>query len=313
MRAAGGRWLARLFWITLWFDILVGLIVVISVKITPVPQYELSDALLLLLSIFLLGGAMTVVAMYRHPAVHAIGLALAIALPLLYARLYPLDRPTPNDDALRAGHGYFRLAADQALADAIVAGDLAKAVSLVPAVNPNRVGWQDMTFMHLALNKGHEGVDPEIVGALLKAGFNPDRDSGMLLAFMSAGAQNADAAIVARNDRLLDALFAAGVDLNRLDQWGHPRFFHALDWPAGLARMLDHGVNIEAEDADGNTAIMRAVWDRDWRSIDVLLAHGARIDHVNHKGVNLRDMVSIAMTWDREPYPSLAALAERFR
>ena len=311
---APGRWLPRLFWITLWLDIFVGLIVVISVKITPVPQYELSDALLLLLSILLLGGTMTAVAMYRHPAVHAIGLAVAIGVPLLYAGLYPLDRPTLDDDAAaRAGHGYFRLAADQALADAIVAGDVAKAVSLVPDVNANRVGWKDMTFMHLALDRGHEGVDPEVVGALLKAGFNPDRDSSMLFGFMSAGAQNDDAAIVARNDRLLDALFAAGVNLNRLNHWGHPRFFKALDWPAGLARMLDHGVNIEAEDDDGNTAIMRAVWDRDWRSIDVLLAHGARIDHVNKKGVSLRDMVSVAMTWDRQTYPPLAALAARLR
>jgi hypothetical protein len=87
MRAAGS-WLPRLFWTTLWFDILAGPIVVISVKITPVPQYELSDALLLLLSILLLGGSTTVVAMYRHPAVHAIGLVVAITLSLLYARFY---------------------------------------------------------------------------------------------------------------------------------------------------------------------------------------------------------------------------------
>ncbi len=188
MKAASerGTLLARLFWIVLWIDVLIGLPVVISLKIAPVPQYDLSDALLLLLSIGLLGGAMTVIALTRNPVAHGCGLALAIALPLLYGDLYPLGRATPSDDALRAGHGYFRRAADRALADAIVAGDGAKAVSLVPAVNPNTVSWKDMTFMRLALERGHADVDPDVVAALLKAGANPDQDSHLLFHFMAA-------------------------------------------------------------------------------------------------------------------------------
>jgi hypothetical protein len=304
---------ARIFWIVLWIDIAIGLPVVISLKIAPVPQYELSDALLLLLCIGLLGGAMTVIALTRNPVAYAIGLALAIGLPLLYGNLYPLGRETPSDEALRAGHGYFRRTADRALADAIVAGDGPKAVSLVPAVNPNTVSWKDMTFMRLALERGHADVDPDIVAALLKAGADPDQDSHLLFHFMTAVDPDAGATITAKNERLLTAVFAAGVDLNHVDRSGLPRYFHMLDWPAGLARMLDHGANTEAEDTDGNTAIMSAVWNRNWRSIDVLLAHGARIDHVNHKGTSLRDMVSIASTWDREISPPLAALAARLR
>ncbi len=75
--------------------------------------------------------------------------------------------------------------------------------------------------------------------------------------------------------------------------------------------MLEHGAHTEAEDSDGNTAIMSAVWNRNWQSIDVLLTHGARIDHVNRKGTSLRDMASIASTWDREIPPQLAALMAR--
>jgi hypothetical protein len=304
--------LAKLFWIVLWIDISIGLPVVMSLKIAPVPQYDLSDAVLLLLCIGILGGAMAAVSITRRPLAYGAGLALAIALPLLYSHLYPLGRETPSNEALQAGHGYFRLAADQALADAIVAGDVAKAVSLVPAVNPNRVSWKDMTFMSLALARGHDNVNPEVVAALLKAGVDVDRNND-LIGFMSAVDQDADAAITARNDRLLAAMFDAKVDLNHVDQWGQPRFFHALRWPAGLAQMLEHGANTEAEDSNGNTAIMSAVWNRDWRSIDVLLAHGARIDHVNRKGTSLRDMVLIASTWDREVSPPIAALAARLR
>lgn len=175
--------MARLFWIALWIDAFAAVPVVMSLKIASVPQYQVSDALLLLLSIGLLGAAMTAVTMTRKPAAHGIGLALAIALPLLYANLYPLGRATPSDEALRAGHGYFRRAADRALADAIVAGDGAKAVSLIGAVNPNTVSWQDMTFMHLALDRGHADVDPDVVAALLKAGADPDQDDSLLFIF----------------------------------------------------------------------------------------------------------------------------------
>jgi hypothetical protein len=311
--SARGIWLARLFWIVSWIDILIGLPVVMSLKVAPVPQYGLSDASLLLVFIGILGGTMTVIARTRSLVAHGIGLALAIALPLLYGNLYPLDRATPGAEALRAGHGYFRRAADRALADAIVAGGGAKAVSLVPAVNPNTISWKDMTFMRLALERGHADVDPDVVAALLKAGADPGQDSNLLIYFMVAVEPDAGAAIKAKNQRLLTAVFDAGVDLNHVDQSGQPRFFHILDWPAGLAQMLDHGANTEAEDKDGDTALMTAVWNRHWQSIDVLLAHGARIDHVNRAGTSLRDMVSIASTWDREPSPQLAALAARLR
>ena len=58
---------------------------------------------------------------------------------------------------------------------------------------------------------------------------------------------------------------------------------------------------------------MSAVWNRDWRAVDVLLAHGARIDHVNHKGVSVHDMALQVSTWDRDLAPALAALLARFR
>ena len=308
-----GTALARLFWFALWIDSFAVLIVVMSVKINPVPQWEVSDALLLLLSIGLLGAALTVIAMTRSSLAHGIGLALAIALPVLYCDLYPLSRETPSDEALRAGHGYFKWAADRALADAIVAGDGAKAVSLIPAVNPNTVSWRDMTFLNLALARGHADVDPDVVLALLKAGADPDQDNHSLFVFMTAVDRDADAAIKAKNQRLLNAVFDAKVDLNHVGRSGLPRFFYLLSWPEGLAQALDHGANTETEDIEGDTALMSAVWNRDWRSIDVLLAHGARIDHVNHKGTSLRDMALIASTWDRDVFPPLAALVARLR
>lgn len=81
--------------------------------------------------------------------------------------------------------------------------------------------------------------------------------------------------------------------------------------------MLEHGANTEAEDQQGNTAIMVAVMLWYWPSIDVLLAHGAQIDRVNHDGKSLRDLVLEKLERyrrDQRDAPSqLSALEARLR
>jgi ankyrin repeat protein len=117
----------------------------------------------------------------------------------------------------------------------------------------------------------------------------------------------------------LRAVIDAGVDLNQRDSVGKPRFFALLRWPEGLAFALEHGANIEAEEQDGYTAIMLAVaWDY-WPAVDVLLAHGARIDHVDRHGGSLRDLVIQKLAWYRTyppkppAPPPLLALDARLR
>ena len=46
------------------------------------------------------------------------------------------------------------------------------------------------------------------------------------------------------------------------------------------------------QDKNGYTAIMYAVMLWHWPAIDVLLAHGARLDHVGDDGHTLRDLVA---------------------
>jgi len=65
---------------------------------------------------------------------------------------------------------------------------------------------------------------------------------------------------------------------------------------------------------DGYTAIMWAVNLRYWPAIDVLLAHGARIDHVAPDGKSLRDVVAEQrQRLDGKIPPEFAALEARFR
>ncbi len=200
---------------------------------------------------------------------------------------------TPSSEALEAGHGYFTGAAERALADAIVVGDGAKVASLAPAANLNARGRDDMTFMRLALENGH--AQPEVVVALLKAGIDPDQGpAAYLFGSMNDGSGATSGAMITGQNEpsAACAVLDTGVDLNHQDREGNPRFFSALRWPEGLATMLEHGADTETEDKNGYTAIMYAVMLWHWSAIDVLLAHGARLDHVGHDGHTLRDLVA---------------------
>jgi ankyrin repeat protein len=244
---------------------------------------------------------------------YGIGVALVAALPLSYgARYVVLFATTPSATALEAGHGYFTGTANRALADAVVARDAARVVSLAPSANVNAVGWNRMTFMRLALEDGR--ADPDVVAALLRAGADPDQDNQLLFGFITESDADYGVMIKEKNERLLRAVINAGVDLNQWNREGYPRFFSALKWPQGLALMLEHGANTQAEDKNGYTAIMWAVMLRYWPSIEVLLAHGARLDHVAPDGKSLRSIVSEERgRLNGEIPPQLAALAARLR
>ena len=72
--------------------------------------------------LLLLGVIMAVAGLIGKPAAYAIGLALVVSPLLSYGAQLARDFiTTPSQKALAAGHGYFNLAADRALADAIVA------------------------------------------------------------------------------------------------------------------------------------------------------------------------------------------------
>jgi hypothetical protein len=309
------NWLAIIFWTVTGLESL-GFVIWFADFAQTGPQGEFGGlaAILMFAIACVLAVIMLIFALVRNRVVRAIALVLVAAQPvswgidsgLLYLR-------TPSDEALAAGHGYFSRPADRALADAIVAGDAGKVAERAPAANINVVGWQRMTFLTLGLNEGH--ADPAIVAALLRAGADPDQGNQLLFGYMTEDSGDNGQMIRQKNVPLLRAVIDAGVDLNHPNQENLPRFFSLLKWPEGLALALDHGAGTEAEDKDGNTAIMWAVRLWYWPSIDVLLAHGARIDHVAHDGKSVRDAVQEKLERfqrDREALPpQLAALVER--
>jgi ankyrin repeat protein len=309
--------LPRFFWIVACGDVALALALLLKIATGPVSRYDWLVELLLLAFVVLVGAVMGVVALIRKPVAYGIGLALAAVPPLGYAAQIVGDfLTTPSEEAREAGRGYCTAPADRALANAIVAGDAAKVASLLQAANPNAVGWNGMTFMRLALLDGH--ANPDVVAALLRAGANPDQGQQMLFGSVNDGSEaDSGAMITGKNERLLRAVIDAGVDLNHRDLEGQPRFFSALRWPEGLALILERGASVKAEDTKGNTAIMVAVLLWHWPAIDVLLAHGTGIEHVNHEGVSLRVLVMEKLERyrkdQRDAPPQLSVLAARLR
>jgi hypothetical protein len=264
-----------------------------------------------------------VVAIFRRTLAYAIGLALLAGPALLFGAgalnnaISQVNAPTEAEvraaeEARAAGHGYFTREPDRALADAIVAGDAARVAALAPAADMHVVGESQMTFMELALEDGRAKRD--VVAALLKAGADPDQDHGRLFDLLESEKGKGDG----REAIFLRLAIESGVDVNHLDRDGRPRFFGAMCWgtPGTIAFMLDHGVNIETEDRDGDTVVQWLAKWCDANHVDTLLARGAHSDHLNHAGKNLRDIVQ-AEVESRRPYhtvsPALAALEQRFR
>jgi len=139
---------------------------------------------------------------------------------------------------------------------------------------------------------------------LLRAGIDPDQDASALY----------DPIYNDKDEALLRLVIDSGVDLNKHMGRGGWYLFVRYDWPEGLALMLDHGVDTETPDSMGYTEIMRATQAGSWKTVELLLAHGARTDHVGNDGKTLRDLLPAAIAQSRDAVPPrIAALQASLR
>jgi hypothetical protein len=163
-------------------------------------------------------------------------------------------------------------------------------------------GWGRMTFMRLTLENGHANHD--VLAVLLRNGIDPDQDSSLLYQMIYSQ----------KDEALLRVVIDSGVDLSKHMGRGNWFYFVGYDWPEGLALVLHHGADTEAQDPMGYTEIMRATRAQSWPTVESLLAHGARTDHVANDGRSLRDLLPEAIAGYRgEIPPRIAALRESLR
>jgi ankyrin repeat protein len=278
------NWLARAFWIAACGDILLVLLPALDEWNHPHGEFAglaVFGLLAIALCLLLVAGA---VALLRRPWAYACGLVL-VAIPAAWfvlnqAELLAIDLLAPNTDDLDAGRGYFTAPADRSLAEAIVAGDPAKVAALAPAANLNAKGFDDMTFMQMALE--HDQPGHAVLAALLKAGIDSDQNSSNLWELIYKD----------KDEPLLRTVLDTGVDLRTHMEAGHWYLFLRYDWPEELTLLLDHGADPEVRDAMGYTPIMRAAQAESWTTVKILLAHHARTDITGNDGRTLRDLVA---------------------
>jgi hypothetical protein len=299
-------WLARIFWIAACGNVLLVLIPALDELNHPGGQFSGLVVVGLLAIVACLAVVIAIVAVVRKPMAYGFGLAL-VCLPVSWyvsASMKDLGEraAAPSIADQDSGRGYFSTPTERALAEAIVAGDVAKVASLAPSAKLNAEGWGGMSFMRLALENG--GANREILGILLRNGIDPDQASSLLYQLMYREKDTA----------LLRLVIDSGVDLRKHMGKGYWFLFVGYNWPEGLALVLDHGVDTEAKDAMGYTEIMRATRAQSWPTVEALLAHGARTDQVGNDGQGLRDLLPPAIASYRgEIPPRIAALQDSLR
>jgi hypothetical protein len=298
--------LARFFWVAACGNILLLLLPALHAWNYPQGEFSGLAALSLLMIALCLAVVAAVVALLRNRWAYGIGLALVCVPAVWFAvsgvGLVVASLSAPSIADQDAGRGYFATPADRALAEAIVAGDAVKVAQLAPTANLNAQGWGGMTFMRLAL--AHDRPNHDVLAALLRSGLDPDQGSSALYLLITNQ----------KDEALLRLVVDAGVNLNQHMGRGGWFYFIRDDWPEGLALVLDHGADTEVQDTMGYTPIMRAARAGSWRTVEMLLSHGARTDHAGNDGQTLRDLLSAAIASDHGPIPPrIAALQASLR
>ena len=299
-------WLATGFWIAACGNVLLVLIPALREWNHPGGEFSGLFVIMMLAIVVGLIVMIAIVALIRKPVAYGAGLAL-VCMPVVWyvsmsAKDLALRAAAPSAADQESGRGYFSAPADRALAEAIVAGDVAKVTTLAPAANLNAVGWEGMSFMRLALENGHANHD--VLGILLRNGIDPDQDASLLYQMIYNE----------KNEALLRVVIDSGVDVNKHMGRGSWILFVRYDWPEELALLLDHGADTETQDDMGYTEIMRATQAQSWPTVEALLAHGARTDHVGNDGRSLRDLLPEAIAQDHgEIPPGITALRDSLR
>jgi Ankyrin repeats (3 copies) len=266
------------FWALVALDVLgvlllffLGLAAAGSARTNPL----LVTLLLLVLPCIPLLASVVVFIRASNPAWRLFALALAAA-PLLIA----ISARAVAEVQLRANTNeqglltFFRPGPMRAIAEAIGRNDTAAFHSLISTVDVNRTGLSDMTLLMLAMRQLRRTPEQqEVLGALLEAGADPNRGAQSELP-LSIAIQLVRTAGPGPVKALLDA----GANPNLTNDFGVPVWFAATGQSASaetLALLLDHQVDVNFVDRNGQTALFAAAAARNWKAALLLLERGS--------------------------------------
>jgi hypothetical protein len=255
--------------ILLWFTL--GLAAAGSSRTSP----TLVALLLFVLPCALLGVAILLFVRATTPGPRLVGLLLAAAplVILVSARAIAEVQMRANTNA-SGEMTFFRAGPMRELAEAIARNDAPAVSALVPKVDVNATGLEDVTPLLLAVRQLRRTPERhEVLRVLLDAGADPNRGAQyeypLAIAIQVSGRSGPEPVRL-----LLDA----GADADLMTSTGEPVWFTATGQsasPEALALLLDRGADVHATGRNGSTALFSAANASNWKAVLVLLQHGA--------------------------------------
>jgi ankyrin repeat protein len=205
------------------------------------------------------------------------------------------------------------------LAYAIHDGDLAKVEALEKTVDLNRHGLHNFSFLAYAFNqatqdeKNPDSVYFKIMASLVRAGADVDDNA----APRSEDSTPLSSSLQAISPNYLRALLDGGMSPDYMDEQD-PILFQVAHDPllASVKLLVARGVNVNARDVLGKTAVFNALSTGQLDVVNYLLDHGADPNVVDHLGFRFTYDLSQAIdeqTGD-DPYhfrPRMIAIRDR--
>lgn len=106
-------------------------------------------------------------------------------------------------------------------------------------------------------------------------------------------------AAIIGEEPIMERLLRAGAVVDARNASGSTALMYAVDEEmeerlAPVSLLISFGAEIDAVDGHGNTALMRAALAGNWQLLEVLRAHGAKMNQANHDGITPTDVVRMA-------------------
>ena len=291
-----------IFWAFVALDaalLAILLVLGLTTPATPDGGQEMSLIFFVVAPAILIGGAVLLFLKVESSAWRIVALIIAAGPGLLLAgtRL----RSAAIDYRVRqnaAGSGYFSGRDMKRAAAAVVQRDVAALGALDRSVDVNTKGTRGMTLMELAVTQAFESpvsssvgsTSLDVVRALLARG--ADANPGLEIATKLA------------DTTILLALLDAGAKPGFANDHGPVAFQWLNVMPlANFTALLDHGLDVNLNDAFGTPLIIAAAENDRWNFVLLLMDRGADASRVARNGTRLGDIVQsrIESTTDRPP------------
>jgi ankyrin repeat protein len=266
-----------LFWLFIAVDVLalglffvLGLAAATSTRTSP---FAVATSLPFLVPAIVLVIAVALFTRSGSSAVRLIALLIAASPAIL---VFVLRGITQREIALNSDSSgniaFFREGPLRELADAIRAGDTTRVAQLLPKVDVNSKGFQDITPLMLALRELEKSPNgTAVVRQIVNAGANPNLGEGdlpLIVAIQQSRHSGAEPVAI---------LLKAGANPNTSDQFGRPVYFQGtgITVPIDVLKaLLDGGADLKVVDKDGRPAVFDAVNTNNWPAVLLLLERG---------------------------------------